>query len=311
MTDFDTDRIFQIPRSSQISDVVFTQEHLQRYGLLNDGNVCALISVFLSFHRIGLKYHLIDPHFCFTLSRHPDFPSWVFMKILSAMPSTCAFSLQLFIKSWNHARRSPMIEPGYADVSSLLEGIVSNLQVKQYSNRPPVFTQILASFKCTKCGLDHVKVRNWVNQIQASVPLLQLPENDESVNVIKLLDDHLKQTFQTRCSNLGCRSRIMNARLEVEVGFYTVVAVNRSTDPTRKQTNRLSVDKRSQMFDPGNLVSIVSHKGDVNSGHFVSYHRVGDTWFLNDDSRMVTMAEDPLNPQSDTETVEILFFINQ
>ena len=44
----------------------------------------------------------------------------------------------------------------------------------------------------------------------------------------------------------------MNARLEVEVGFFTLVAINRFTDPTRKQTNRLSVDKRSEMINPGN-----------------------------------------------------------
>ena len=58
-----------------------------------DGNVCSLISTILSFHRIGLKEHLIDPHFCVTLAQTPDFPSWDFMKILTAMPSLQPFSL--------------------------------------------------------------------------------------------------------------------------------------------------------------------------------------------------------------------------
>jgi hypothetical protein len=88
LSDFDPNGIYPIPEASQVLlEGEFSVNHLQNDGLLNDGNICSLISVFLCFHRIGLKDHLIDPHFCFTLSRVPDFPSWVFMKILSAMPS--------------------------------------------------------------------------------------------------------------------------------------------------------------------------------------------------------------------------------
>ena len=98
-SDFDPNGIYQIPGSSQVNEEEFSVNHLQKYGLINDGNICSLLSVILCFHRIGLKDHLIDPHFCFTLSRVPDYPSWVFMKILSAMPSQSSFSLQLFIES--------------------------------------------------------------------------------------------------------------------------------------------------------------------------------------------------------------------
>ena len=60
----------------------------------------------------------------------------------------------------------------------------------------------------------------------------------------------------------------------------------------------------------GNLVSVVCHRGDVNRGHFVSYHRAGDQWFLNDDSNHVTISGDPMEEGTlaENETVEIMFF---
>ena len=53
------------------------------------------------------------------------------------------------------------------------EGLVTNLQLKQYANRPPVFTQFLASFKCNRCEKEYKKIlKNWEDQIQAAIPLL-------------------------------------------------------------------------------------------------------------------------------------------
>ena len=58
------------------------------------------------------------------------------------------------------------------------------------------------------------------------------------------------------------------------------------------------------------VVSVVSHRGDVNLGHFVSYHKVQDKWYLNNDSNLCQEVPDPFLQQVDTETVEILFFIS-
>ena len=256
-----------------------------------------------------MKEHLIDPHFCFTLNRVPDFPSLVFMKILSAMPSQQAFSIQLFIESWNHSNRLPRIDPGFADIPSLAEGLLSNLQVKQYANRPPVFTQFLASFKCNACGKDHVKVKNWENQVQAEIPLLQLPSGNQPANVLQLLDDHIQETFQTRCGNLACKRRIFDAKLDVELGHFTIISVNRFVDPTVKLMNKLDVTRTNQMLiDVGQLVSVVCHRGDVNRGHFVSYHRVDNQWYLNNDSMQCSQSQNPLEASNGSETVELLFF---
>ena len=48
--------------------------------------------------------------------------------------------------------------------------------------------------------------------------------------------------------------------------------------------------------------------GGVDRGHFVSYHKVVDQWFLNDDSRQISPQEDPLEHNVLNETVELLFF---
>ena len=187
---------------------VFTVDHLQTHGLLNDGNVCSLISVILSLHRLGIKDHLLDPHFCVNLDRTPDFPSCVFLKIMSALPSNHPFSLQLFISSWNDAGKNPPIAPGFSDVAALMEGLISNLQIKRYASRPPVFTEFLASFKCNRCGKDHIGVKNWDSQVQSEVPLLQLPNTVEPVEVTDLLIQFLDEAIETRCSNVAYYNRI-------------------------------------------------------------------------------------------------------
>ena len=231
LSELDPNTIYSIPgaSSSQSSaDQTFDVENLQRTGLLNDGNVCSLISLILSLHRICIKDHLIDPDICVNLNSSPDFPSCVFMKIMSALPSQIPFSVQLFIESWNDSGRNPRIHPGFSDVAALAEGLLSNLQLKQYSSRPPVFSQFLGSFKCRRCGKDHVRVTNWEMQIQSVIPLLQLPPNtNQEVDVSELLGDYIAEPFETRCSDPTCKNRIMDAALETQTGCYTILAVNR------------------------------------------------------------------------------------
>ena len=307
---FDPNNIYSIPEASQTIDEDFTVNHLQGNGLLNDANICSLLSVFLCFHRIGLKDHLLDPEYCITVTRAPDFPSWVIMKILSALPSQHPFSLQLFIESWNHSNKRPIIHPGFADIPSLAECLVSNLQVKQYANKPPVFTQFLATFCCNKCGKDHVKVKNWDEQVQASIPLLQIPATSQPVDILDLLDSYVNERFQTRCSNIACRNRVFDAKLEVELGLFTVLAISRFIGGRAKLKNKLIIRREAQqLLDVGELVSLVCHRGDVNVGHFVSYHKVGEQWFLNDDSRRCAPSNNPVEDRYvESETVDLLFF---
>ena len=62
----------------------------------------------------------------------------------------------------------------------------------------------------------------------------------------------------------------------------------------------------------GDLVTCICHRGDVNRGHFVSYHQVDGQWFLNDDSRPCSPALNPLEDRNidESETIKLLFFKN-
>ena len=305
---FDPNGIYPLPGASQQTGE-FSQDHLQQHGLLNDGNICSLISLVLGLHRLGIKEHLIDPHYCSSLDDTPDFSAWILMKVLTALPSQQAFSLQLLIESWNSSNKHPRILPGFADIPSLAEGLISNLQVKQYADRPHVFTQFLGTYQCDQCQKVYRKVKNWEGQVQANIPLLQLPPNNQAVNPLELLQSHIEEPFRTRCNEQGCRAQISGGRLEVKLGYFTIIALSRMNRSSVKLMHRLEMTRNDQLIDPGQLVSIVCHRGDINRGHFVSYHCVDDQWFLNDDSRQVFPTNNPVeNPSTRTETIELLLF---
>ena len=308
LDELDPNHIFPIPNASQNelnTGESFKVIHLQHLGLLNDSNICSLISLMLCFHRIGLKNHMID-----TFSLSLDFPSMIFNKVLSALPSQDSFSLQAFIESWNESRKAPRIHPGFSDVACLADGILGDLRLKQYATRPPVLTQYLATFQCNACGKDHVRVSTWIQQVQAVFPLLQLPAGRQPVSIARLYADYLKEPFETNCDN--CRARILNVRLEVQPGMFTILDVNRFDveNLNAKRLNKLEVEAGQDLL--GELVSVVSHRGDVNAGNFVSYHQVQNNWYLNNDSRPCSSSENPIDGPHilPTETVELMFFQN-
>jgi ubiquitin carboxyl-terminal hydrolase 22/27/51 len=39
------------------------------------------------------------------------------------------------------------------------------------------------------------------------------------------------------------------------------------------------------------LSSVIVHKGKIDSGHYVSYSREGNDWFMFDDSKVVLVSE--------------------
>ena len=318
--------IYTIPDVSQnpISpDGSFNLTHLQAAGLQNDGNICSLLSLLLCLHRIGIKDHLIDASLSLTTNHNHilDFSSMVITKILSAFPSQNSFSVQLFIESWNRAGKAPRITPGFAEIDALAESVISSLQLKQYASRPPVLTELLGSFNCDGCGKVYNDVKIWEGQVTPTIPLLPLPPDstdDEPVDIHTLLATHINQTFETRCYDQSCRRRIFGGRVVPRTGLFTILAVCRFdvNDPTnRKRLTRLAVPSHSMNNNRdllGELVSVVCHRGDVNKGHFVSYHKVEDNWFLNDDSRPCSPSENPLDGRNiaKKETADLLFFIN-
>ena len=96
--------VYKIPDPSSLSftSQQFLQRHVQSRGLLNDGQVCGLLNVFLVFHRMKLISFFVDPTQIKT-NNNPDFPVLMLMKILKALPSQDSFSIQLFVQSWNRS----------------------------------------------------------------------------------------------------------------------------------------------------------------------------------------------------------------
>ena len=315
----DSRGIYQIPDfpRTQSNSHRFDVTNVQNPGLLNDGNICSLISILLCLHRLGIKDHLIDPDFCFDANGSPDYPSLILHKILSAMPSSAPFSIQLLILSWNKAGRRPNIYPGMVDVPAVAEALISNMQVKRYATRCPVMSSYLATFRCNSCGKNHVKVQYCEGLLQVYIPLLQLPAGNQPANIPRLLASYLDESFATRCTDQACRQIIPDAKIETEVGQYTILSVNRFDldNPGEKRRNRLELTNADTSLTGcgllGQLVSCICHRGSINTGHFVSYHRVNNQWYLNDDSQPCQIAENPFSETvPDSQTIEMLFFEN-
>ena len=310
--------VYNIPDASQLQPTIglFDASHLQLPGLLNDGNVCGLISVLLCLNRIQILRHLIDPLLCFTPDQTPDYPSLVLFKIFSAMPSVHPFSIQLLILVWNRSGRQPAIHPGFNDIPYLVSSLVSNMEIKEYVSRP-VFTKFLASFTCPVCGKNHRKVKSWDGQFGMFVPLvLPLPRSNQPCNIPQVLASYLEEPIQTRCSEQECRQRVTDGVYETETGQYTMIAIDRHDiyAPARKKMNKVEVSCNTPLTGNellGELVSCICHRGNINHGHYVSYHKVGNTWFINNDSNPCTESENPLvQTRNRSETVDLLLFAN-
>ena len=139
----------------------------------------------------------------------------MYLKIMSAMPSERSFSIQLFIESWNNSGKIPRIHPSISDVEALAEGHLTNLQFKQYASRPPVVTEFLGSFKCPRY------IKGWAMQIQAVIPLLQLPPKNLPADVSELLADFIVEKFENMTDYpLHCPSMTtQKLLLEISINF--------------------------------------------------------------------------------------------
>lgn len=65
---------------------------------------------------------------------------------------------------------------------------------------------------------------------------------------------------------------------------------NTTAAPTSSSSSSPSsaAQQPAAMYD---LSSVIVHKGKLDSGHYVSYSREADDWFLFDDSKVVLAAE--------------------
>ena len=59
-------------------------------------------------------------------------------------------------------------------------------------------------------------------------------------------------------------------------------------EPKSKSAARNNVTGGAKMYD---LASVIVHKGDANSGHYVTYTKEEGDWFLFDDSKITLVSE--------------------
>lgn len=67
---------------------------------------------------------------------------------------------------------------------------------------------------------------------------------------------------------------------------------------TTEHKQRAKSSKKSELYQLGQkqalqytLSAVIVHKGGIESGHYVSYSREGEDWFLFDDSKVVLVSE--------------------
>ena len=290
----------------------FGAQHLQKCGLLNDGNVCAHLSFILCCHRMQLQREMIDLAMIMDQHGAHDLPLCVFKKILCSLPSTQAFSIQCFIQSWNLANKHPNLQ-AYDDIWAVADGILSQLPLRVTRNQPPVFTMFSAKYQCTQCGHQD-EIDNWGGKSFSLVPNLQMTRSQAPVDVTQLLDTFVAQRFDVRCGS--CRSQV-SASYKVTKGKFTAIGLSRVPDhgdpdrtkiSTKLVPNVVPQSPRESLLEE--LISVSSHIGGLGGGHWISYHKASSNWWCNNDSSPIVMKPHPFNVMSVNETVNFLVFAN-
>jgi ubiquitin carboxyl-terminal hydrolase 22/27/51 len=75
--------------------------------------------------------------------------------------------------------------------------------------------------------------------------------------------------------------------------LYPYTTSYRSTSPPKGATpantnHNINAPANTLVYE---LASVVVHKGKIDSGHYISYSREGDDWFMFDDSKVVLASE--------------------
>ena len=266
------------PTSSNQPAQQFGIQHLQGPGLLNTGNICCHICIVLCYHRLGLLRNLEEDLIAVN-GNVLDWPAFLMQRILQALPSREAFSIQNFPTAWNSDGRFPQLQ-AWDDIC-VVDDITTQLPFRGLNN-VPAFTRFTLRYTCSNCG----NTENDCNErIFSTVPTLKLLPGSAAISAERLLLETLRVPVQTRCSNSGCGQEVI-ASWKFQPGKATILSIARNMPGHGIVTTRI-IPRDPSMPAPGimgELVSVVSRTGlDVQRGHFVSYHQVGGQWFKNDD----------------------------
>ena len=164
----------------------------------------------------------------------------------------------------------------------------------------------MASYTCT-CGSSEV-LNVWNSQLFSSVPLLTIPQQVRPVTLGSLVTTLLETPINLSCSQCN---EPLNGSLRAVRGKYSIYAINRRTGGQSLIRTSLS-DQDSQTEGEqllGELVSVVSHKGGAGGGHWISYHYVGGSWYINNDDNLIIRSPyHPYDSPNLAETVNLCIF---
>ena len=314
------------PSSVRTDSESFKIRNLSKGGLKNEASSCCLNAVTFSVHRTGISSHLVDISSIINAENNRTDDAMVaYQSVLRAMPNEEAFSQKKVIVKWNesttHDDNRPKI--GSWDDILLADSLVSELQ-KYFRNdqsNVPFFTQYYCKFKCIYCN-KKVMTKDFAKPFKV-IPLLS-PRTEsrraDRVSASNLLTDMLNTSFRAQCPP-PCHGE-NQAKYHAVPGKISMVAINRRgfTDDDGDAIPKLLTkvtDTPSQRYGDKflrELVSVVAHKGSVNSGHWLCYSKVDDgggSWYLNNDQKKVKQTlGHPLKHNRKNETTELLIFKN-
>ena len=180
-----------------------------------------------------------------------------------------------------------------------------------------LITQFRAKFTCLYCGKQNI-LKDFTKPFKV-IPLLSPPVDSRAVSAGLLLTKFLNKKFQAKCP-APCHGD-NEARYHAVKGKFTFIGINRrgfyDTDGNviPKLATRVTDTASGKWGDTylGELVSVISHRGSINSGHFITYSKVtdgGGSWYLNDDCKRIKQTTHPLKNSKKGETAELLIFKN-
>ena len=303
----DPRHVHQVPAVSPLQPLDiqrFAANHLQP-GLFNDGNCCCLLSVVLCLHRVGIIKFLNVPNRMNRNRGSSHYASGVLAKILLALPSSGAFSIQGLIITWNQSGLN--LQLGQNEDIFIVEGIMKNLSFNPHG-LVPALTQYKAQYYCQQCQIQYTGISDNQNARFEVIPSLDIPDQQVPINPADLMTTLMNERFQLTCQT--CQSQINDATYDIVKGKITIITLGRlhyqNGRPVKKMTPLNCGPSSSQGAQfLGELVAVMCH----SPGHWTSYSKTDTGWFHNDDDRAVVPSS-PFSNNVPGETIDMLCYIN-
>lgn len=100
---------------------------------------------------------------------------------------------------------------------------------------------------------------------------------------------HLKRFEHSRSNSTKLETKV---KFPLQLNLYPYTAEHKSSKTTKSspKPSNANINSPSEIATY-ELASVIVHKGKIDSGHYVSYSREGNDWFLFDDSKVVLVGE--------------------